>query len=706
MNLDRSISPAMFTPSACRRSSLRISAYRFALRRWRTTAPSSPSLTPFRRWPLGLARWVQSSGLGEGLDSSIRSTIGREIFGGLDELILGSALPAPMEQIAQPTPSASSDVPPRKLVRQLDFTAAFYGGGPPSPMATVALDPSLQQQLPLLAPASLPMSLSSISSISVPAAFLPSYHESLQQATITQATVTRITTTLQCKGWYTNKKEELQLQTLKMLEASLGSDLPFIYMEGYTTWYYQGCMYCECFASGVYCDGCNCTNCCNNVENETVRHEAVEAILERNPNAFRPKIGSRPYAVRENKDETVEPPLVGRHNKGCHCKKSGCLKRYCECFQANILCSENCKCMDCKNFEGSGERNALFRGDHGSTLCMQHTTNDSSNGAIGAPVLLSSSASKKRKHQDTFFCTSSKDQPTKSLAPILQVKNSVQVCSTSIPVASSTTAAPVASNKVTYRSLLADAVQTEHVRDLCKVLVVVSGEVAKKIAGMTDAIQIESEISNVVIFPGNFRNCLGHRSGHPYFHRQVQELAEQEGHAESSQHSDHDRDSRQKDSATQSTSAEVCSNEIPINKPITEETVSECGEAEERGRAMSPGTLALMCDEQDMIFVASQTTATDPRLSSNQSTSEAYAEQERVILIEFREYLHKLVNHGRRKEEKYTSMSSQYQKPIQNMELACNGVATTSVPVSVEIAQTRQVGLPYSNNILQLDCKP
>lgn len=47
-------------------------------------------------------------------------------------------------------------------------------------------------------------------------------------------------------------------------------------------------------------------------------------------------------------------------------------------------------------------------------------------------------------------------------------------------------------------------------------------------------------------------------------------------------------------------------------------------------------------------------------------------------------------------EEKYTSMSSQYQKPC-HIELACNGVATASVPVTVEIAQTRKIGRPYSN---------
>ncbi|CAL8466577.1 g6113 [Coccomyxa elongata] len=26
--------------------------------------------------------------------------------------------------------------------------------------------------------------------------------------------------------------------------------------------------YCECFASGRYCDGCKCVNCCNNTESE------------------------------------------------------------------------------------------------------------------------------------------------------------------------------------------------------------------------------------------------------------------------------------------------------------------------------------------------------------------------------------------------------------------------------------------------------
>lgn len=59
--------------------------------------------------------------------------------------------------------------------------------------------------------------------------------------------------------------------------------------------------YCECFASGIYCDGCNCVNCHNNVEHEAARREAVEVTLERNPNAFRPKIASSPHGARDSR---------------------------------------------------------------------------------------------------------------------------------------------------------------------------------------------------------------------------------------------------------------------------------------------------------------------------------------------------------------------------------------------------------------------
>ena len=98
-------------------------------------------------------------------------------------------------------------------------------------------------------------------------------------------------------------------------------------------------LYCECFASGNYCSDCNCNNCSNNKESEPQRREAVQSTLERNPNAFKPKV----------KPDDAD----AKHSKGCHCKKSQCLKKYCECFQADIICSDICKCINCQNFEGS-----------------------------------------------------------------------------------------------------------------------------------------------------------------------------------------------------------------------------------------------------------------------------------------------------------------------------------------------------------------
>lgn len=130
-------------------------------------------------------------------------------------------------------------------------------------------------------------------------------------------------------------------------------------------------LYCECFASGIYCsdERCRCVNCCNNALNESVRARAIANTLEKNPNAFRPKIERSPHY-----DFSWDGAWAGKHNKGCHCKKSGCLKKYCECFQANIFCSENCKCVDCKNFEGCPEREVAIRGSNAKSRSKSGAT--------------------------------------------------------------------------------------------------------------------------------------------------------------------------------------------------------------------------------------------------------------------------------------------------------------------------------------------
>ncbi|XP_069699599.1 protein lin-54 homolog [Periplaneta americana] len=106
-------------------------------------------------------------------------------------------------------------------------------------------------------------------------------------------------------------------------------------------------LYCDCFANGEFCHMCNCNNCFNNLEHEEDRQRAIKSCLERNPNAFRPKIGKGNVG-----DER-------RHNKGCNCKRSGCLKNYCECYEAKIPCSNNCKCVGCRNVEESSDKNTL-----------------------------------------------------------------------------------------------------------------------------------------------------------------------------------------------------------------------------------------------------------------------------------------------------------------------------------------------------------
>lgn len=86
-----------------------------------------------------------------------------------------------------------------------------------------------------------------------------------------------------------------------------------------------------------------------------------------------------------------------------------------------------------------------------------------------------------------------------------------------------------------------------------------------------------------------------------------------------------------------------------MGKAVLEESKHSCADDQKSNRPMSPGTLALMCDEQDTIFTASQNDVAQQPVAVSQNQSELYAEQERVVLTEFRDCLRKFVRCGRMK---------------------------------------------------------
>ncbi|ETO76400.1 hypothetical protein F444_08203 [Phytophthora nicotianae P1976] len=108
-------------------------------------------------------------------------------------------------------------------------------------------------------------------------------------------------------------------------------------------------LYCECLAAQRMCDHrCNCEGCKNRPETLAERERAVAAILDRNPLAFQPKVASG----------------SSQHLRGCNCRKSGCMKNYCECHQAGVACTSRCACHQCRNTETfvSAKKMLVFAG--------------------------------------------------------------------------------------------------------------------------------------------------------------------------------------------------------------------------------------------------------------------------------------------------------------------------------------------------------
>ena len=98
-------------------------------------------------------------------------------------------------------------------------------------------------------------------------------------------------------------------------------------------------LYCECFAARGFCsEKCKCKDCHNKLELKDLRDLIIQETLEKNPLAFNSKY-----------KKTEDIKQVKLHSRGCNCKKTGCVKNYCECYTAGIGCSKICKCENCLN---------------------------------------------------------------------------------------------------------------------------------------------------------------------------------------------------------------------------------------------------------------------------------------------------------------------------------------------------------------------
>jgi len=106
-------------------------------------------------------------------------------------------------------------------------------------------------------------------------------------------------------------------------------------------------LYCQCFSASTTCGPkCKCQSCHNTTMHRDDIENARKIILERNPQAF----DIRHYPTNPS---ALSPPN-SPSKQGCKCRRSFCLKKYCECFNHGMKCNGECRCVNCRNQANPG----------------------------------------------------------------------------------------------------------------------------------------------------------------------------------------------------------------------------------------------------------------------------------------------------------------------------------------------------------------
>ena len=72
---------------------------------------------------------------------------------------------------------------------------------------------------------------------------------------------------------------------------------------------------------------------------------------------------------------------------GCACKNNRCIRKYCECYRTNLLCSDKCSCRNCENGKNGFRRSTTSTSTAPPNSTMMFSTTNTTATVMAMPTL-------------------------------------------------------------------------------------------------------------------------------------------------------------------------------------------------------------------------------------------------------------------------------------------------------------------------------